>query len=445
MTGLPEGWAVAKGEQLFELIRGVTYNKTEVVANAQPGFVGVLRATNIQKGEADRSDLVYAPAHCVSEKQLLKELDLLLATSSGSRSVVGKLAEIGKGFDGYSFGAFCSVARPFTPEFSKWVSYFSKSRAYRDYVEAVALGTNINNFRSRDIDRLEIPLPPLSEQRRIVRKLDALSVRNTTARAHLTAIEKLVERYKLAVLTRSLFCVAAPVKPLGDVLTDIRYGTAAKCTYDPTGIPVLRIPNIQSGSVDRTDLKTAHFTPKEIEQLSLKAGDLLVIRSNGSPDLVGRVALVTERETDCLFAGYLIRLRLSESEALPEYIRFCFQSDEVRAIIEAASKSTSGVNNVNSTQLKGIELPLPPIDKQREIVHRIETAFAKIDRLASEAEKALKLTDRLDQRLLAKAFAGELVPQDPNDEPAAVLLERIHAERGAKPKVRRGRRTSTVV
>lgn len=149
MTGLPQGWAVANGGQLFELVRGVTYDKTEVVAHAQPGFVGVLRATNIQNGEADLSDLVYAPAHCVSEKQMLQELDLLIATSSGSRSVVGKLAEIGKGFEGHSFGAFCSVARPLTPEFSKWVSYFSKSRAYRDYVEAVALGTNINNFRSR--------------------------------------------------------------------------------------------------------------------------------------------------------------------------------------------------------------------------------------------------------------------------------------------------------
>lgn len=298
-------------------------------------------------------------------------------------------------------------------------------------------GLNLTQDRFKS---LSLPLPPLPEQRRIVRKLDTLSARTTTARTHLTAIEKLVQRYKLAVLSRSLFRDEMPVKRLGDVLTDIRYGTAAKCSYNPTGTPVLRIPNIQAGRIDRSDLKTAHFAKKEIEQLALRAGDILVIRSNGSPDLVGRVALVTERETDCLFAGYLIRLRLSATEALPEYIRLCFESDEVRAIIEAASKSTSGVNNVNSSQLKEIELPLPTVDEQLEIVHRIETAFSKIDRLAAEAAKALKLLGGLDQRILAKAFAGELVPQDSTDEPAEALLARIREARAAAPKPKRSRR-----
>lgn len=318
--------------------------------------------------------------------------------------------------------------------------YCVNSPGIRQALQAQASGTTRQRVSGGRLKAQEIPLPPLPEQRRIVRKLDILSARTTTARTHLTAIEKLVERYKLAVLSRTLFRDEMPVKRLGDVLTDIRYGTAAKCSYDPTGTPVLRIPNIQAGRIDRSDLKTAHFAKKEIEQLALRAGDILVIRSNGSPDLVGRVALVTERETDCLFAGYLIRLRLSATEALPEYVRLCFESDEVRAIIEAASKSTSGVNNVNSTQLKEIELPLPAVDEQREIVHRIKTAFARIDRLATEAAKALKLLGHLDQRILAKAFVGELVPQDPTDEPAEALLASIREARAATPKARRGRK-----
>lgn len=343
--------------------------------------------------------------------------------------------------DPFVFQRHIAILRPDPSQVrSEYLRYILLSPQIYAQAEACATGTAQLTIPLRGLRDFTCPLPPLPEQRRIVRKLDTLSVRTATARTHLTAIEKLVQRYKLAVLSRTLFRDEMPVKRLGDVLMDIRYGTAAKCSYDPTGTPVLRIPNIQAGRIDRSDLKTAHFAKKEIEQLALRAGDILVIRSNGSPDLVGRVALVTERETDCLFAGYLIRLRLSATEALPEYVRLCFESDEVRAIIEAASKSTSGVNNVNSTQLKEIELPLPSVDEQCEIVHRIETAFAKIDRLASEAAKAVKLLGHLDQRILAKAFAGELVPQDPTDEPAEALLARIRAARAATPKPKRGRK-----
>ena len=96
----------------------------------------------------------------------------------------------------------------------------------------------------------------------------------------------------------------------------------------------------------------------------------------------------------------------------------------------------------HSKFLKESFFPRPPLDEQREIVRRIETAFAKIDRLAAEAAKALKLLGRLDQRILAKAFAGELVPQDPTDEPAETLLARIRTVRDAAPKAKRRRKTS---
>ncbi len=110
-------------------------------------------------------------------------------------------------------------------------------------------------------------------------------------------------------------------------------------------------------------------------------------------------------------------------------------------------EDTKGVNiqHIGKNGLANFPIPVPPPDEQREIVRRIEAAFAKIDRLAEETAKALKLTDRLDQRILAKAFAGDLVPQDPNDEPATTLLARIRAERAAAPKVKRGRKAGAKV
>lgn len=307
-------------------------------------------------------------------------------------------------------------------------------RSQLDNFRAAGKGGAQPNISQTFLKSYPIPLPPLPEQRRIVKKLDTLSARTSTARDHLMAVAKLVERFKLRTLSNEIFREGVPFRKLGDMSSDVRYGTSAKCDYDPTGTPVLRIPNLKQGRIDHEDLKTAHFTEKDLEKLALKIGDVLVIRSNGSPDLVGRVALVTEAETDFIFAGYLIRMRFDEEVALPEYIRLCFQSDEIRGTIEKGLKSTSGVNNINSTELQILEFPMPEVDEQREIVDRIEMAFAKTDRLAEEALKALKLTDNLDQRILAKAFAGELVPQDPNDEPASKLLARIQEARANAPK-----------
>jgi type I restriction enzyme, S subunit len=92
-----------------------------------------------------------------------------------------------------------------------------------------------------------------------------------------------------------------------------------------------------------------------------------------------------------------------------------------------------GQANVNGTKLRQLGIPIMPSEEQVEIARHIESAFNWIDRLASEATSARKLIDHLDQAVLAKGFRGELVPQDPSDEPASVLLERISAERATAP------------
>ncbi len=102
------------------------------------------------------------------------------------------------------------------------------------------------------------------------------------------------------------------------------------------------------------------------------------------------------------------------------------------------------MKGIKASVLKEIELPDPGIDEQTEIVRRVEQLFAFADQLEARVKAAQARIDRLTQSILAKAFRGELVPQDPNDEPASVLLERIKAQRAAVPKARRGRRAATL-
>jgi len=111
--------------------------------------------------------------------------------------------------------------------------------------------------------------------------------------------------------------------------------------------------------------------------------------------------------------------------------------------LEKVKSATTSVAAVYQKALMSQMVPLPEIAEQTEIVRRVEQLFAFADQLESKVASAKSRIDHLTQSILAKAFRGELVPQDPNDEPASVLLERIKAQRAAAPKAKRGRKVST--
>jgi hypothetical protein len=123
---------------------------------------------------------------------------------------------------------------------------------------------------------------------------------------------------------------------IDEVALSMRYGTSIKCEYEAPGVPVLRIPNVSSGIVSLDDIKFGPLTTGEIRELALSAGDLLLIRSNGSLDIVGRSAIVTVEAKGMAFAGYLVRLRLSPSDVNPQYIWLALNSTAVRDQIEKA-------------------------------------------------------------------------------------------------------------
>lgn len=316
-------------------------------------------------------------------------------------------------------------------------SYLCPALNSLDWMEFVS-GTTRLKLTQGGMQRVHVPIPPLPEQRRIVTKLDALTSRLARSRAEVSKTMDLQRRMKAAICEAAI-SIAADEQPLSDVLTDVRYGTAQKCGYNGS-IPVLRIPNVARGEIDLSDMKSADFQPKEIAALSLAVGDILIVRSNGSLDLVGRSAVVNESAAGMLYAGYLIRLRLDPTKALPAFLQLWLSAPSTRAVIESLARSSSGVNNINSKQLQALRIRLPDLDTQKKRAEAAKAAFTRANRLEAEAKTTLALIDRLEAAILARAFRGELVPQDPNDEPASVLLERIRARRAAEPKAKHGRR-----
>lgn len=227
---------------------------------------------------------------------------------------------------------------------------------------------------------------------------------------------------------------------------DAGYGTSGKCDYTSPGPPVLRIPNIQKGRIDLRDLKFARDESGLIKQDALTPGDFLVVRTNGSRDLIGRGAPVTAPfERDHFFASYLIRFRILGQGLLSGWVSCVWESDATRTVVEGVAATSAGQYNVSLGALGGIPVPLPPQREQERILDEVGRRMSMIDALETSVQTSLGRAEGLRQAILNRAFEGRLVPQDPNDEPASALLDRIRAERprtggGVGPKGRRSRR-----
>ena len=168
--GLPNGWSWVKGRDLFSVIRGVTYQKTDARDTPTETHLPILRANNI-RGTVNLDDLVYVPAALISEDQLLRAGDYVVCLASGSKNLVGKAAPFTESL-GCSFGAFCGAIRPIQ-EIAYFAVYLA-SPTYRDSVSEASAGIGINNLKGSSLLDLDIALPPASEQSRIVTRVEEL-------------------------------------------------------------------------------------------------------------------------------------------------------------------------------------------------------------------------------------------------------------------------------
>ena len=205
---------------------------------------------------------------------------------------------------------------------------------------------------------------------------------------------------------------------------------------------LLRITDIQNNRVRWTDVPFTNIDKTEAESYVLNIGDILFARTGAT---VGKSFLITELPLVSVFASYLIRVKLLEVN--PKYVKYFFESVDYWKQITDKSVGI-GQPNVNGTKLKEIILALPPLAEQRRIVSAIESAFAVIDEIEQNKNDLQSAIAATKQKILSLAIRGKLVKQDPNDEPASVLLERIRAEREklvSEGKIKRGKGDSAII
>jgi type I restriction enzyme S subunit len=393
VNGLPKGWRTAKLGRVLEL----QYGKSLPEKSRRPGRVRVF-------GSNGPIGVHHEPL------------------TSGTTIIVGRKGSIGEVHLSYE-PCFPIDTTYYVDSFDFVTPEFAAGLLRSLGLQNMDRASAIPGLNRNEVYELDVQIPPLPDQRRIVAKLDSLTGPTARAREELGRIPRLIQKYREAILaaafsgelTREWRHVnglkVPPLSSLGGLVSDIRYGTSKKCHAGGNGIAVLRIPNVLAGKIDLSDLKYASLEPKELNKLRLQDGDVLIVRSNGSPDLVGRPALVERSAVGLAFAGYLIRLRPKPNAVEPQFLAMMLQSSQIRKVIDITARSTSGVHNINSAELGALAIPCPELVEQQEIVRRIETAFAWLDRVAAEHADASRLLPKLDQAILAKAFRGELCSQ----------------------------------
>ena len=364
----------------------------------------------------------------------------------------------------------------------------------------VARATTVPSVRHGDVEAIPFPLPPLPEQHRIVEEIEKQFTRLDPSVAALKRVQTNLKRYRASVLKaacegklvpteaelaraesriyepadRLLESILAerrarweaqekrgrkykepvasdtshlPELPEGWVwaslalIGEVRLGRqrSPKRAQGPHMRPYLRAANVTWHGLDLSDVKEMDFSPNEQEIYRLHRGDILLAEASGSADEVGKPAIWDEQIEDCCFQNTLIRIRVFP-EVVP-YLYYHLLSDARSGALGRAARGV-GIHHLGAQRTESWVIALPPIAEQRRIVAEVERRLSVIQQAEATVEANLTRAERLRQSILKQAFSGKLVPQDPNDEPASALLERIRVEReAAQANAKTGRQT----
>jgi restriction endonuclease S subunit len=394
----------------------------------------------------------------------------------GRRGEMGRCAVVGEAEHGWLCGTGSLIVRPSTALAPHYLQRFLSSPAVVSRLEEASVGSTMVNLNQRILFELEVPIPPLAEQKRIADKLDAVLVRVDACRERLDRVPAILKRFRQAVLAAATsgrmteeWRVTQEVEldthtfdfadsdvfrnyefpqswgraRLSDIASAVGGITmdAKKQLSEYVEVPYLRVANVQRGFFDLAEIKTIRVPEEKLAELLLKPGDIL-FTEGGDIDKLGRGWVWGGEIEPCVFQNHIFRARLNDPRFSPRFFSWYGNSRGFDYFL-SRGKQTTNLASINKSVLSALPVPLPPIEEQHEIIRRVETLFAFADRLEARYTAARAQIERFTPALLSKAFRGELVSQDPNDEPASVLLERIRAERATSegatgPKRREG-------
>ena len=445
LSTVPEGWtAVALGDGL--------------AADVQPGFAcGVnnrdeigtphLRPMNVStEGLIAYKEVKYVPTDRVDgDRKWLKSGDVLF-NNTNSAELVGKTAlyddDEGVAFSNHMTRVRCTPA--VLPKYcalalhQKWREGYFLEHCNR-HVSQASIGQKV-------LKATMIPLPPLAEQERIVAKVEVLLSRVRSVRQRLATVPDILKHFRQAVLAHACSgkltgdwrddaepdWATTTLNQVGDVKGGITKN--ARRSSMPLQVPYLRVANVYADALDLSEVMEIGVSSAELERTRLNRGDLLFVEGNGSVDQIGRVAVWDGSIAECVHQNHLIRFVAGDG-VMPRFVLYAMMSPIGRERLMEKAISTAGLHSLSISKIASVELDVPSVREQQEIIDRVEALFALAESIQQRVQAATKQAEALTQSILARAFRGELVPTEADlaraegrdYEPAEQLLARIRA------------------
>jgi len=418
---LPNGWEWATLEDLCEVTLGQSppggsYN-TE--GNGSPFFQGKAefgdRFPEVRKWTTEPKKHAPAGSVLLSVRAPVGPTNVAPMDCAIGRGLVA-LGPLGRMSTGYIF----------------WVM-----RTTASVLASQATGSTFEAVTGKRVRDHRVPVAPLPEQERIVTAIEEHLSRLDVAGAAVAAVRRKLFAFRRSTVAELFGRPDWNWTTLGEI-AETKGGVTkdSKRQNDPgyVEVPYLRVANVQRGFLDLSEITMIRVSPAKAEQLVLHPGDIL-FNEGGDRDKLGRGWVWDGQIDNCIHQNHVFRARLSNSKFDPRFVSM-HGNTWGQQWFETHGKQTTNLASINLTTLRSFPVPAPPLDQQHEVMAELDFLMGSEDRLRTEVDQAEGDARALRRSILAAAFSGRLVDQNPADEPAAVLLDWIAAERPA-PKTRR--------
>ncbi len=394
---LPKGW---EWKKLGSVCEKAEYGYTTSASQKSTG-PKFLRTTDISSGKINWGSVPYCSSHPNDEERYsIKNGDILIsrAGSVGASMVITNPPRS-------VFASYLIRFRPKKGIDSYYLGYFLKSNYFFNQLVSESTGTTLKGVNATNLSRIELPVPSLETQKKIVAILDkAEEIKRLRAEAN-AQTQKMIQSVFLDMF-------GDPVKnpnqhaviELGRIADIVSGITKGRKTTEPTSnVPYLRVANVQDGYLDLTEIKEIDATKSEICYYSLKDGDIL-LTEGGDPDKLGRGAVWHGQIPGCIHQNHVFRVRLTQADILSDYLSLLIGSNYGKMYFLKCAKQTTGIASINSSQLKKFPVLIPPIGDQQQFSESVQS----IKNVAGHQKKSIDNIDSILSLLLSNVFRGRM-------------------------------------